>query len=470
MRRTKIVATLGPASAGSDVISALLKDGVDVFRCNFSHGTGPEHVELIRMIRRISRELGSEVAIIQDLCGPKIRIGEMADGWAKLESGREVTVTSEQVLGNSERFSTNYETLAKDVNKGDKILLDDGSLELRVKAITQDVITCSVIRGGVLRSRKGLNLPDTVVSSPSITAKDMQDLQIGIAEGVDFVALSFVRHPDDIQKVREVLEINGSPIQIIAKIEKREAVENIDEIIAAADGILVARGDLGVEMDLERVPILQKDIIRRANEQDKYVLVATQMLDSMVRSAVPTRAEVSDVTNAILDGADALMLSGETAVGAFPLEAVQMMDRISRETEAHLIEHPPAWDWQRISQANPVQDAIGSAVFQLCGDLDAASIVAFSASGGTALFLSKSRPFVPIIAFTGSVDAQRRMRLFWGVVPVLTESIKDKDDLLAGAKKYLGEHNIIQEGKPILLVAGAQFGQVGSTNLVEVAY
>ncbi len=469
MRRVKIVATLGPVSGDPMIMKQLVTAGADVFRLNFSHGTREEQAKRIRTVREVTRELGVEVAIIQDLCGPKIRTSAMAeDGVISLEAGREVTVTGEDQLGTPERFSVSYPRFAQDVKPGARILLDDGEIELKALAVSGNEVRCSIQRGGLLKNRKGVNLPGTAVSMPSVTEKDFADLAVGIAEGVDFVALSFVRSPADIETVRELLRKENSNIQVIAKIEKPEAIEHIDEIMAVADGILVARGDLGVEMDLAEVPLLQKDLIRRANEQDKYVIVATQMLESMMLSHTPTRAEVSDVTNAVLDGTDAVMLSGETAVGAFPVESVRMMDRICRKTESHLAEYPPNWSWQRENPVHPVQDAIGHAAFRLCRDLKAKAIVAYSASGGTALFLSKSRPFAPIFAFTAAPDAYRRMRLFWGIEPVLDPGITSKDVLLEKARAHIpGESRMGRDG-PILLVAGSHFGQVGSTNTIEV--
>jgi pyruvate kinase len=470
MTRTKIVATLGPASSEPETLKRLIESGVDVFRLNFSHGTRESHRALIGSIRKVCDEVGSHPALLQDLCGPKIRTGLMVDDAVELESGSTVVITTEDTVGTAARFSTNYEHLPRDVSPGSSIRLNDGMIELRVSEVSGHEVQCLVICGGTLGSRKGINLPYTAISAPSVTEKDLADLDVGIEEGVDFVALSFVRTPADITAVKDILAARGSKAQVIAKIEKPEAVDCIEDIITVADGILVARGDLGVEMDLARVPLLQKRIIRAANEQDKYVIVATQMLESMINSRVPTRAEVSDVTNAIIDGADAVMLSGETAMGRYPVEAVAMMDRVARETEAYLVDNPARWDWARVSDVNPVQEAIGQAAFQLCADLDAAAIVAFSATGGTALYLSKSRPGAVIVAFTASKEAFRRMRMFWGVEPVLDADISSKDDLLAKAKQYLKDQGVASDGRPLLVVAGSHFGQVGSTNAVEVAF
>lgn len=467
-RRTKILVTLGPASADEDTVRRMIEAGVDVFRLNFSHGTRDEHRRTISSVRGLSHKTGTEVAILQDLCGPKIRVGTFRDGCAELRSGQETTITTRRVEGDDGCFSTNYEALPHDVARGARVLLDDGALEMEVLSVSDDAVHCRVVRGGRLHNRKGMNLPGTVLSAPSVTRKDLEDLAVGIEAGIDFVALSFVRHPDDLASVREVLDRHGCPAQIIAKIEKPEAIEHIEGIIDSAHGILVARGDLGVEMDLASVSLLQKDLVRRANEQDKYVIVATQMLESMIGSPVPTRAEVSDVTNAILDGADALMLSGETAVGAFPVESVRTMDSIARTTEDFIARHRPSWDWRRLNRVNPVQDAIGHAAFELCAELKARSVAAFSATGGTALFLSKNRPQAPILAFTANREAARRMRLFWGVIPVLDARIDSRDSLLAAASRYLTAEGMIEKGDTLLLVAGTHFGQVKSTNVIEV--
>lgn len=465
MRRTKIVATLGPASSNPELLKQLMEAGVDVFRVNFSHGTREANAGQIAMARRVCSEMRGEIAVIQDLCGPKIRTGIMKDGAVTLETGSEVTVTTVECVGTQDMFSTIYSNLPRDVKPGSRILLDDGKLELEVLSVAGKQVRCRVIRGGMLKDHKGMNLPYAAISSPSVTEKDLADLESGIEAGVDYVALSFIRHPDDLKPVRELFAKRNCKAQVISKIERPEAIERLDDIIAASDGILVARGDLGIEMDIATVPLLQKDMIRRANEQDKYVITATQMLESMMESEMPTRAEVADISNAIIDGTDAVMLSGETAVGKYPLDAVKMMARIAVKTEEYLVARPAKWDWQRINATNPVQDAIGHAAFRLCKDLKAGAVVAFSVSGGTALYISKSRPSAPILAFTNDVGACRRMRLFWGVIPVLEPSVRARDDLLSRAGRHLAAMKV---NGPILLVAGKDFGQIGGTNTIEV--
>lgn len=468
MRRTRIVATLGPASSEPRILRALIEAGVDVFRLNFSHSTREAHRATIQHLREMSQDVGREVAILQDLCGPKIRVGEIAQGSIELVSEMEVTLTPRQEVGTGTRIPVSYKNLPQDVSADHRILLDEGRIALEVLAVANDEMRCRVIRGGTLRSRKGINLPGTPLSTPSVTAKDMRDLAVGLEEGVDFIALSFVRKAEDVYHVRRILDKHKKTAQIIAKIEKPEAVQHLDEIIAAADGILIARGDLGIEMDLEAVPLLQKEIIRRANEADKYVITATQMLESMTTNPSPTRAEVADVANAIIDGTDAVMLSGETAVGAYPVEAVKVLDRIARVTENYLTTHRPVWNWTRINPVHPILDSLGHAALQLTQNLQAKAIVAFSPTGGTALFLSKSRPFVPIVIFTDRKEALRRMRLFWGVVPVWAGAMQNQNELREQATAYLRSERIAKEGERFLLILGSPFGEIGSNHAIEI--
>jgi len=469
MRNCRIVATIGPASSTPDTLRRLLNEGVDVFRLNYSHGTREEHTLTIRRIRRVCRRAGVPAAILQDLSGPRLRAGRIRGGAVLLATGSRVRIRARSVTGTADCFSTNYARLARDVRKGHRILLDDGALELRVHAVSPEEVRCRVIAGGILRTGKGMNLPDSALSVRSPTAKDLRDLDAGIAAGVDFVALSFVRSGAEIRSLKRRLARRGCAAQVIAKIERAEAVEALDDIVSAADGVLVARGDLVVETDLAHVPFLQKEIIGLANEQDKYVVTATQMLESMIRNRRPTRAEAADVANAILDGTDAIMLSGETAVGEHPVEAVRVMRRIAEQTDDYLRRHPPDWTWSRLNPVHPVQDAIGHAAFTLCRDVRARAIVAFSTSGGTALFLSKSRPFVPILVFTASPKALRRMCLFWGVTPVLEKTVRSKDDLLRAAERHLTRRGLARKGDPVVLVLGSHFGHVGSTNIVAFA-
>ncbi|KWT93551.1 pyruvate kinase [Candidatus Magnetominusculus xianensis] len=466
MTYTKIVATLGPETSNDKSVEELIKAGVDVFRLNFSHGAHAEHKERIDLIRRVSRKIGIEVALLQDLCGPKIRTGKMQPGGVLLAEGAKVSIVTENVIGTEERFSCIYELLTRDVHPGEKILLDDGSMELRVDSVDKALVLCTVIRGGLLKSSKGMNLPGSKISSPALTDKDRDDLEFGLREKVDFVALSFVRDANDIRQLRNI--VGAKDIRIIAKIEKPEAIAHIDEIIHEADGVMVARGDLGVEMDLAEVPLLQKQIIHKANAADRYVITATQMLESMIESPFPTRAEVTDVANAVIDGTDAVMLSGETAVGKYPIVTVKTMKHIARTTEKYLKQHPPKWNWVHINTSTEVHNAISRAVLQFSRDLAVKAICAYSPSGGTSVYLSKSRPFAPIIIFTPSIEAVRRMHLYWGVIPVLDTTIKSKEELERKANEFVQEREFAIQGDTILLIHGSVFGQVGKNSIIEI--
>lgn len=450
LRQTKIVATIGPASSSDEVLTAIIKQGADVLRLNFSHGTVDEHVALIRKIRALSDELGRHVAIMQDLCGPKIRVGRVQDGVLLLNTGASILLVQGEVEGNLKRISLTQDEVLPELMVGDRILINDGAVELRVAQIG-DSVECKVTRGGAVASAKGVNFPDTDLSLPSVTGKDMADLEVGIAEGVDFIALSFVRKAEDLVPVRDRLLEAGCGAQLIAKIEKPAAIDNIDSIVSASDGILVARGDLGVETSLEEVPFLQKEIVRKANEQDKYVIVATQMLESMAYNPFPTRAEVSDVANAILDGADAVMLSVETSAGRYPQEALSEMMRIAFRSDRYTSEHRPPWAWDEVNPGYKVLDALGHAVQKFTEDLDPAAIITFTPTGGTALFISKNRPSCPVIAFTSSIEAVRRMNMFWGIYPEIGD-IADADDLVKTGRRRLLEADLARKGDTILSV------------------
>jgi len=470
MRRTKIVATVGPASNAPETLEALIRAGVDVFRLNFSHGTHDFHRETIIKIRAASEKVGRDVAILQDLCGPKIRVGEMENGKIELKAGAETVITTETVVGTPERFQSQYEHLHEDVQVGKRILLDDGALELEVLSIAGKDVKARVVRGGFLKTKKGMNLPNINVSAPSVTPKDLADLQVGLSNGVDFVALSFIRRPEDLAPVRAALKAAYSRARVIAKIEKPEALEHMDEIIKAADGIMVARGDLGIECPIQKVPMIQKRLIQRANVLDRYCITATQMLESMTTNALPTRAEVSDVANAIIDGTDAVMLSGETAAGEHPVGAVKMMASVAEETEGYLTTHRPAWDWvQTLSAENPVEGAIGHAALRLVEDLECKAVVVHTQTGGTALFMSKARPFAPILAYTPELSAARKLRLFWGVEPVLAPEIRSRAELRTSAIRYLIDNKMVRTGDKVILVSGTSFGSVGAADAIVIA-
>src|SRR5512139_1978521 len=393
-KRTKIIATIGPASSSSSVIAKLIRAGMDAARLNFSHGDRKDHRTRIRLIRQEAKKAGRHIAIIQDLQGPKLRVGDMQNDGVPLRRGDTVTLTTKKVLGTSRLVSVSYPRLARDLRSGDRVLFDDGRLEARVVRKGVDGVQCRVVRGGVLKSHKGINLPGARLSLPSLSAKDRQDLQFGIEQGVDYVALSFVRTAKDIEATRAFLRRNGAAIPVIAKIEKPEALDNLAGIIGASDGIMVARGDLGVEMSPEQVPLLQKLIIRSCNEAEKPVITATQMLESMIESPQPTRAEASDVANAILDGTDCVMLSGETAVGRYPVQAVAVMARIAEQAETSLNPLPPD------RHIGGMDESVAHAACRAAAEQHARAIVTFTQSGGTALLVSKHRPDADIIAPT----------------------------------------------------------------------
>jgi pyruvate kinase len=426
-RRTKIVATLGPASSSPEVIEGLIGAGVDVFRLNLSHGDPSKHRALYENVREKAVEAGRSVGILADLPGPKIRVGKLEEGSARLDSGEEVTVTTRQVTGDSRLIPSQYERLADDVGAGDTILLDDGNLELEVLDVSGQEVRCRVVTGGLLRENKGINLPGVKVSAPALTEKDLRLARFALELGVDFLGLSFVRHPSDIRSLRAVRDEMGSTCLIIAKIERAEALLEIEGIIREADGIMVARGDLGVELRPEKVPAVQRQLVELARDFEKPVIVATQMLESMTRNPRPTRAEVVDVSNAVSEGADAVMLSGETATGDYPVRAAEMMDRVIRETEGFLSPGEPleTLSGSSFSKLPPLalEDAVSRATAQLSRDLQVRCIVVFTGSGWTAGKVSAGRPHAPILSATPSTEAGRRMSLFWGVEPVRVETL-----------------------------------------------
>jgi pyruvate kinase len=469
MRRAKIVATLGPASSDPEVLQRLLAAGVDVARLNFSHGRHEDHAQMLDRIRTASRHLGRAVAVLQDLQGPKIRTGPLAAGRAgvRLEPGAEIVITTEPELrGDARLVSTTYSHLAEDVRAGDRLLVDDGLIELRVLGTDGIRARCEVVEGGVLREHKGINLPGVALRAEALSDKDRADVAFGLAHGVDAVALSFVRSAADIHACREEMERAGRIVPVIAKIEKPEALDAIDAIIDAADGIMVARGDLGVEILPERVPLLQKDICRRANAAGKPVIIATQMLESMIEHPRPTRAEASDVANGIWDGADAVMLSAETASGRFPLNAVQMMDRIVREAETS----PSAavFDPAIPGTQAPFNLVTAAAACEASDAAGAIAICCFTLSGTTARLLSHFRPRVPIIAFSPDQSIRRRLALYWGVVPRIMEPVKNADLMAEVVSDRLLEDGVVKPGDRVVLVHGSPLGIPGATNSIRL--
>ncbi len=467
MRRTKIVATIGPASRERGVLERLLRAGVDVVRLNFSHGEHEEHREVIRATRQIGARLGRAVAVLQDLSGPKIRTGRVKDGKpVELRDGARIAITTdESIEGTPERISTTYDSLPRDVSPGDRILLDDGNLELKVLGSAGETVECEVVHGGLLTSHKGMNLPGVKLSTPALTEKDRRDLAFGVENGVDYVALSFVRQAADVEETKALVKSLGGSVPVIAKIEKREAVDDLPQVLEAADGVMVARGDLGVELSTEEVPTLQKRIIEMANGAGKVVITATQMLESMIESPRPTRAEASDVANAILDGTDGIMLSAETASGRYPVEAVTTMARIADYTEEHYGFGAPS---RMIGGAGSlVARSLARVASTVAEELDCKLIVAFTESGRTAQLVSSFRPRATIAAITPSQAVCCRLALWWGVIPVKSEFAATTDEMIVKGEDLLKSARLASPGDRVLMLAG-QTHSTGATNMLRV--
>jgi pyruvate kinase len=464
-RRTKIVATLGPASCDPAMIKQLVDAGVNVFRINMSHATHDQCREWTAQVRSAERGAGTIIAVLADLQGPKLRIGELEGHKpVHLVAGNPFEITTAHVVGNAQRVSTIYAELPKDVKAGDRILLDDGRIELRVVPTAGSVVTTTVVNGGELGEHKGMNLPGVHVSSPSLTEKDREDLALAIAAGVDFVALSFVRSAADVREAKAAVKAAGGATPVVAKIEKPEAVDALEEILDVADAVMVARGDLGVEMAPERVPTLQKQIIHRARAHLIPVITATQMLESMMHNPRPTRAEASDVANAIIDGTDAIMLSGETAAGVYPVEAVATMDRIALEVERSF---PPLRDRRRTSVTNDSQ-AISQAAVSITESIDVKAIAAFTRTGFSARIVSKDRPSVPVYAFVPDLTIARRLLLDWAVQPRVLDFGKTTDELIAAVEEELLSLHAVERGQAVVLVGGTPLGVAGRTNLLKI--
>jgi pyruvate kinase len=465
-RKTKIVCTIGPASESPEILEALIREGMNVARLNFSHGTHKEHLKKIKSIRQISERFNQPVAILQDLGGPKIRIGMMKEGGVELKRGKEFNLTSLALIGDEAKATVTYSDLPGEVKPGDRILLADGTIELKVLESDGKNIRCEVIVGGILTSHKGMNFPTRTPLASAFTEKDHQDLLFGIEHGVDLVSLSYIQKADDIERAKRILEKESADIPVIAKIERKEALENIDEIISASDGVMVARGDLGLETPIEKIPNVQKKLIRKANALGKPVITATQMLRSMVDHTQPTRAEVTDVVNAIYDGTDAVMLSEETASGQFPIEAFQMMGKIARSAEE---EFPhPLFLRRETSEAMNLQQAITYAASLLAEDVRAKVITTPTESGSTARWVSKLRPRQPILALSRHLPTVRRLNLCWGVYPILVSDWKDTDKMLRRSKKIPKELGMATQGDKIVIIAGVPISIPGTTNLIKV--
>ena len=469
MKKTKIVATIGPASESDEVLRELFKNGLNVCRLNFSHGNHQEHQERIDRIKRISQEMKLPIGIMLDTKGPEIRLGKFSKGKIQLRQGRTFTLTSRDIIGDEEIVSMSYKGLPNDVKVGGRILIDDGLVELEVVEIENSTdIKCIAINNGILTDHKGVNVPNVKINLPAVTDKDIEDIKFGIKNDVDFLAVSFVGTGEDVIAIRKVLEENvGQNVDIISKVESQEGVDNLDEIITMSDGIMVARGDLGVEVKSEEIPLIQKEMIKKCNIAGKPVITATQMLDSMMRNPRPTRAEVADVANAILDGSGAIMLSGETAAGKYPVESVKMMYDIAMTTEASL-------DYDELLRVRSSQtqltttNAIGKATCNTAADLNVKAILTATSSGHTSRAISKYRPKAPIIAATNTESVMRKLSLEWGVYPVLSKDSKTTDEVIDNSLESAIDAGYISEGDLVVITAGVPVGLSGTTNLIKV--
>jgi pyruvate kinase len=462
-RRAKIVCTLGPATSSQEQVTALVESGMDVARLNFSHGKHEHHAAAYRVVREASDSTGHAVAVLADLQGPKIRLGTFADGPVQWPTGTQVCITVEDVEGSAERVSTTYKNLSDDVRVGDRLLIDDGKLALTVVRVQGPDVFCLVVEGGEVSNNKGLSLPGVAVSVPALSDKDEEDLRFALHLGVDFIALSFVRHPDDAELVRDIMRQEDVTVPVIAKLEKPEAVENLEAIVEAFDGIMVARGDLGVELALEQVPLVQKRAIQAARERNKPVIVATQMLESMIQNSRPTRAEASDVANAVLDGADAVMLSGETSVGAHPIGAVRTMERIIDAVESDTL-----WVPDVVRRSRSRSGAIVRAAKDVGEALDVKALATFTQTGETARRLAALHPRQPLLAFTVDARVRSQLALSWGVETFLVPSVEHTDDMVAQVDFSLLSIGRLKVGDRVVVVAGSPPNTVGSTNLIRV--
>ena len=468
MANAKIVATLGPATEAPETVRALIRAGAQIIRLNASHGPWPQHAARIRTIREAETATGCPVGILLDLQGPKIRLGRFAGGKCVLQTGAQFNITTQEVTGDENRASTTYAAFADDVKPGDRVLLNDGCVTLRALSNDGTAVRFEVVSGGPIGDQKGINLPGVRVSAPSLSQKDLEDLRAGLSAGVDYVALSFVRSADDVLALRE--RMGALRVPIIAKIEKPEAVHEIDSILDVANGIMVARGDLGVEMSLEMVPPIQKRLIRQARRHNRFVITATQMLESMIESANPTRAEVSDVANAIYDGSDAVMLSAETSIGKYPVEAVQYMARIAAEAEKGLKRRGFTELPHVVPEAGGSSDSdvVADAAYLAAKVANVQAIVVFTTSGYSARLISRYRPPVKIIAMTSSMATVRRLLVNYGVMPILAPEVTSTDGMLEQIDTFLVQKGLLNAGDKVVFVAGQPIGRAGSTNLMKL--
>lgn len=468
MKKTKIIATIGPASRAPKILERLIEAGMNVCRLNFSHGSHEEHADLIASIRQVAKKLGEPVAILQDLSGPKIRTGKMGAGEVTLVEGQPFTLTNRDVPGDENEVGLTYPDLPLNVRAGDILLLADGAMELVVDSASATDVKCTVTVGGALSSNKGINLPNRSINAPILSEKDSADLQFGLSQGVDFVALSFVRTAHDVRTVKKIIQTAGKDTPLIAKIEKFEAIDNIDEIIAMADGVMVARGDLGVEIPLEQVPRVQKMLIRKANEVAKPVITATQMLRSMVENPRPTRAEVTDVANAIFDGTDAIMLSEETAMGQHPVQAVQVMAKVAEDIESNF--DYEAWTKLYENKAKlSFKQAVAHAAVKMSEDIESSAILTCTRSGSTTRRVSRYRPRQAVLVMTPVEQTARRMALTFGAVPIVIPEVETAEELERSSIVHALQGGYVKPGQSVVLTAGIPFGVEGTTNMIKVA-
>lgn len=473
-KHTKIVATIGPASRDPETIRAMIHAGMNVARINFSHGDHKTHGETIDIIHKIAKEEDAVIAILCDIQGPKIRIGKLENEPMELETGDKITMTLDDIVGKDNRVSLPHPEFLKDIDVGTTLLLDDGNLQFLVKETTAKTIVCEVVIGGPLKSRKGVSAPDAKLTLSAITDKDRDDIEFALSKNCDYIAMSFVRHADDIRELRWLMKHLGKDAAVIAKIEMREALENIEEIIEVCEGIMVARGDLGVETPAEEVPFHQKRIISLCNGAGKPVITATQMLESMTQNPRPTRAEASDVYNAIIDGTDAVMLSAESASGAYPVRAVEVMTNIAHIAEEHLQEsssnyaEPIAKDTDHSNPTQYISNAISKATFDISKVIQPKAIVTTTLSGYTTRHVAKERPRTPILCMTPNEITQRRMALVWGVIPLLVQEFSTIDEMISIIVRAAHDKGIIHRGDQIIIIAGVPFGFAGQTNLIKI--
>ncbi len=466
-KKVKIIATIGPASRSKEMIWKLHQAGANIFRLNFSHGSHEDHIKVIDWVRELNAEHGTNICLLQDLQGPKIRTNQIVDNGVQINPGDKIRIEAGDFEGNAERISTTYKTIAQDVKVGDPILIDDGNLELKAVETDGTAVTAEVIYGGILKSRKGINLPETIISEPSLTEKDKADLMFGIEQGVDWIALSFVRTAQDLIDLKGIIESKGKDIKVISKIEKPEAIENMDAIIEATDALMVARGDLGVEIDMAKVPMIQKELIEKCNMACKPVIVATQMMESMINNPRPTRAEANDVANAITDGADVVMLSGESAAGDYPVQAVSAMARIINEVEdsaAHIYHK----NYDVVKEGTELNQGLISSACKLAEQVGAKAIVGMTQSGATAFQVARHRPGAEIFMFTDNKQLVTRLNLVWGVTAFYYDGNKNTDDTMADIQKVLLYKGLIQKDDVVVMTASMPVWHNNKTNALKV--